>query len=137
MSPSLRALKALQWSQRHQRTALGWRRWQTQTHGWNHALASGIGLRPALIAALTLTLLLMSPSLPSVHAEPPPVTNPAPSLLPPPIDLATQASQTLYGIDTFDHSGTAVSDVGDVNGDGYDDLLIGGDWRRRSRQQCQ
>ena len=32
---------------------------------------------------------------------------------------------TLTGIDTLDESGVSVSSAGDVNGDGYDDLIIG------------
>ena len=36
---------------------------------------------------------------------------------------------TLTGIDRFDNSGTSVSSAGDVNGDGYDDLIIGAAFR--------
>ena len=35
---------------------------------------------------------------------------------------------TLNGIDVFDLSGISVSSAGDVNGDGYDDLIIGAYW---------
>ncbi|MDB5340913.1 MAG: hypothetical protein JWN70_6532 [Planctomycetaceae bacterium] len=43
------------------------------------------------------------------------------------IDLANlaPAGVTLYGVDTADFSGRAVSGIGDINGDGYDDVLIG------------
>ncbi len=45
----------------------------------------------------------------------------------PTIDLANlgAAGVTLYGANIFDYSGRAVSSAGDVNGDGFDDLLIG------------
>ena len=35
---------------------------------------------------------------------------------------------TLTGIDAGDRSGSSVSSAGDVNGDGYDDLIIGAHW---------
>ena len=47
--------------------------------------------------------------------------------LPTGIDLATlgSAGVTIYGSDFQDYSGTSVSSAGDVNGDGFDDVLIG------------
>lgn len=43
------------------------------------------------------------------------------------IDLASlaPAGVTLFGVDTGDFAGRAVSGIGDLNGDGYDDVLIG------------
>ena len=43
------------------------------------------------------------------------------------IDLANlaPAGVTLYGVDISDFSGRAVAGIGDINGDGYDDVLIG------------
>ncbi len=47
--------------------------------------------------------------------------------LPPMLDLANLglAGTTIFGIDSADLSGRSVSGVGDVNGDGFDDLIIG------------
>ena len=47
--------------------------------------------------------------------------------LPTTIDLATlgTAGITIFGADAGDQSGRSVSSAGDVNGDGFDDLLIG------------
>jgi Ca2+-binding RTX toxin-like protein len=46
-----------------------------------------------------------------------------------PIDLATIAAGTggfvLYGLEASDYAGYSVASAGDVNGDGFDDLIIG------------
>ena len=47
------------------------------------------------------------------------------------LDLSTLDGSNgfiLNGIDAYDRSGTSVSSAGDVNGDGYDDLIIGAIW---------
>jgi hypothetical protein len=43
------------------------------------------------------------------------------------IDLAQLGAGgvTIYGVDAFDRSGSSVSSAGDVNGDGFDDVIIG------------
>ncbi|HFC04315.1 MAG TPA: hypothetical protein ENJ55_01300, partial [Rhizobiales bacterium] len=44
------------------------------------------------------------------------------------IDLSTLDGTNgfrLDGIDSFDHSGVSVSSAGDVNGDGFEDIIIG------------
>ena len=43
-------------------------------------------------------------------------------------DLDGSNGFTLTGIDAGDQSGFSVSSAGDVNGDGYDDLIIGAHW---------
>jgi hypothetical protein len=47
--------------------------------------------------------------------------------LPPTIDLASLGTSgiSIFGADNGDYSGRSVSDAGDVNGDGFDDLIIG------------
>lgn len=49
------------------------------------------------------------------------------TLLPPTIDLANAsvAGFKVFGADSYNFSGLSVSTAGDVNGDGFDDLLIG------------
>jgi hypothetical protein len=50
--------------------------------------------------------------------------------LPATIDLSSlgSAGLTIFGADAGDRSGISVSGAGDVNGDGFDDLLIGAFW---------
>jgi len=40
----------------------------------------------------------------------------------------SNASASFLGESSDDHSGVSVSGVGDVNGDGYDDILVGAEW---------
>ncbi|MBM4076560.1 MAG: hypothetical protein FJ267_13095, partial [Planctomycetes bacterium] len=49
--------------------------------------------------------------------------------LPSLIDLASMGSSgvTFFGVNSYDRSGVSVSAAGDVNGDGFDDLVIGAD----------
>ncbi|MBC8249504.1 MAG: FG-GAP repeat protein [Anaerolineales bacterium] len=43
------------------------------------------------------------------------------------VDLASQANVVIYGADAYDYAGSTVAS-GDVNGDGYDDIIIGAEW---------
>ncbi|MCK4449217.1 MAG: FG-GAP repeat protein, partial [Anaerolineae bacterium] len=43
------------------------------------------------------------------------------------VDLASQADVVIYGADARDYAGSAVAS-GDVNGDGYDDIIIAAEW---------
>ena len=49
--------------------------------------------------------------------------------MPSPIDLTTIAAGSggfvIYGEDARDRSGSSVASAGDINGDGFDDLIIG------------
>jgi hypothetical protein len=61
--------------------------------------------------------------------------------LPSTIDLATlgTAGITIFGAERYDSSGRSVSSAGDVNGDGFDDLIIGaygGDASGNSKSQA-
>ena len=52
------------------------------------------------------------------------------------IDLNSQpADITVYGADIYDMSGSAVAS-GDVNGDGYDDIIIGAPWANKLGGIC-
>ena len=57
------------------------------------------------------------------------------------IDLVNVAAGAggfvIHGQDAGDHSGCSVSSAGDINGDGFDDLIIGARARRRPRQHAR
>jgi len=43
------------------------------------------------------------------------------------VDLASEADVVIYGADAYDYVGSAVAS-GDVNGDGYDDIIMAAEW---------
>ncbi len=119
------------------------RRWQSWLAKWRARRRN----RKALARLAAVGGLLLAFSGPLVAASPPRVplpylptvaqTAPIPDTLtrtsnfPAVIDLAALDGSDgfrLDGVDAYDKAGRAVSGVGDVNGDGFDDFLIGAPW---------
>lgn len=101
--------------------AVGRPRWARVQRWWDvrsryFARLPRISRRLLAQGALVLGLGVGSASL--VAAGAPPASRPAAAPLP-------AAYQTIYGAQADDRSGRSVSDVGDFNGDGRPDLLIG------------
>ena len=86
---------------------------------FDDALGSGSKVVVPTLPEEIATVRLNTPSI-VVPVAPPTDTNFQRS-----IDLATAGSPRLTGIDSADLAGRAVSSIGDVDGDGYDDILIG------------
>ncbi|MBL6773380.1 MAG: FG-GAP repeat protein [Alphaproteobacteria bacterium] len=73
------------------------------------AVAVGLSVSPGAMALLGM---LMTSDQPEAEAEPTPYTGPARGFV-------------INGIDADDNSGFSVSSAGDINNDGFDDIIIG------------